>query len=269
MAYMVSQPARRATRRPYMGDVTSSVLAVANSSPIGVVTNPVSTIVKAISGLFGSGDTSPFQDSMIQALAKLAAQGPGYEWAWQWLAGESGRYGAVAVNGGRMAHYAQFGAMAAPLVGESAPGGDVQQWAVGGASNWNGNDGAAGPTVRTGSQDLAWAALTKLGQAYNVAIPAPNQYSTNSPGKVANGGNPTIWTPVLSGASTGSSNPAIAANLFATPQLSPSTPPGQSGNLTAIARSTMPLTSASLGGMPLLLVAGVGVGLLLLKRKRG
>lgn len=167
--------------------LSKAAAGAASGAAIGSVVPLVGTglgaAIGAVAGVFGgTGDVSPFQDTRVQELAELALQhGEPYL---SWLAGETGRYGVVVVPGGR--------AKARPLL---AAGADVDNWALHGASNWGGSaadDGKAGPTVRIGSQDLAWQALQVVCQHLNLTLPPPNQYATNSPGQVNNAASPTV-----------------------------------------------------------------------------
>lgn len=280
-------------RPPFLGDITSSALSIVNTSPLGTVTRPLTTIFSSLKGIFGTGDVSPFQDQQIKNLADLAARGN--LWALQALMGESGRWGLVMVDGGRTAHLNEYQANL-PNVGGSASD-STRKWWLEGASNWGGQisqypdrDLFAGPTSRYGSTDLAYKAAQAVAQGYGVALPPPTMQpfqggyknATNAAGynigglpadevQAAGGVKPPlVFRPVLTppASITSAGNPGIAANLYGTPQLEPAVPPGQSGYATQVARSGLAMgTGSGMGSLPLILGAGA-LAWVLLKGRR-
>lgn len=163
----------------------------------GAVQNPIGTgvnfLLKGVTSLFGTGDVSAYQDMIVQLAMKLAAQGNLS--ALEVLAGFSGRYGAVSVLdklGVLHAMQALRPDQAAALANTFGGGNDP-------------HPNLAGPLARVGTQDLAWRAFQTLLQSAGVAVPPPNQYQTNTPGRIGNLGNPTIlplsWPPSAAGGS--------------------------------------------------------------------
>lgn len=151
------------------GGSGAAVGAVVGTAVLGPgLGTAIGGLVGSVSNLFGTGDVSPFQDQRIRDLATLAASDiRGNWWAFQWLCGESGRWGLVWVDGGRRAHL--------PAIPHSAQD-DVRKWLVEGASNYGGGvaaDAVAGPTTRYGSQDLAYQAALMIAQEYGITLPAP------------------------------------------------------------------------------------------------
>lgn len=155
---------------------------------VDLAQNAIGAGVAAVGHLLGiTGDVSPFQDAQIDHLADIATDGKSW-WAMEALLGESGRVGAVTITGGRASHAAAF------LAGNpTGSGADVKSWWGGVAGNWGGPDGLIGPTVHVGSQDRAWAWLQKLAPVWGVTVPQPDQYQTNSPGRVTNAAHPYTW----------------------------------------------------------------------------
>ena len=235
-----------------LGDVTGAL-----TTAEGVVSNPVGSAVNFLtSGLthiFGTGDVSPFQDQQIKNLAQIASDGQSW-WAMQMLLGESGRVGAVVVDGGKAAHYQDYTVVA-------GTGEDVRKWFLGIAGNWGGQfDGLAGPTVHVGSQDKAWGVVRQLAGPWGATVPDPNQYQTNSPGRVNNTGNPTVW-PRPSGSV--SVAPGTISTLYGGIPGLP-TVPAQPGVVATGGSGIVKMT----GGMSPVLLAGLAVGAVLMFKKR-
>lgn len=236
-------------RPPFLGDITSSALSIVNTSPLGTVTRPLSSIVSSLGGLFGLGKPYVAKDEVQegQSLLALVQQGPtSPTWiaAFQALMGRTGRYGWVACVDKRsitppyMAASGEFNAYPNVVTGPS----------------------------NTPAKDNNWKLFQAACQYFGIPVPP-----TSVQGSMTN---PVRWTPTPTVATPPGSaldsagNPGIAANLYGTPQLEPAVPPGQSGYATQVARSGLAMgTGGGMGSLPLILGAGA-LAWVLLKGRR-